>query len=101
MGLGFRLDAAADYLGLTDAELHEQLRDGKSLADVAKAQNKSVDGLKAALKRAVTAELDEAVKDKRLTEAQKSKILADVDARLDEMVNNTRPPGGPFKRRWR
>jgi hypothetical protein len=49
----------------------------------------------------VTAELDEAVKDKRLTEAQKSKILADVDARLDEMVNNTRPPGGPFKRRWR
>ena len=102
MGPGFKLDAAADYLGLTRQKLHEQLRDGKSLADVAKAQNKSVDGLKAALKTALTKELDQAVKDKRLTEAQKTKILADVDARLDEVVNNTRPPGPPqLKRRWR
>ena len=83
-------------------QLHEQLRDGKSLADVAKAQNKSVDGLKAALKSELTAKLDQAVKDKRLTEAQKTKMLADIDARLDEIVNNTRPPGGPrLKRRWR
>jgi hypothetical protein len=102
LGIGFRLDAAADYLGLTRPQLHEQLRGGKSLADVAKARNKSVDGLKTALKTAVTAELDKAVKDKRLTEAQKTKILADVDARLDEIVNHTGPRGGPgLKRRWR
>jgi membrane-bound lytic murein transglycosylase B len=103
MGLGFRLDAAADYLGLTAAQLREQLRDGKSLADVAKAQNKSVDGLKAALKSALTAELDQAVKDKKLTEAQKTRILANADARIDAIVENTRPRGGPreFKRRWR
>jgi hypothetical protein len=102
LGLGFRLDEAADYLGLTRQQLHEQLRNGKSLADVAKAQNKSVDGLKTALKNALTAQLDKAVKDKRLTEAQKTKILADVDARLDEVVNNTGPRGGPgLKRRWR
>ena len=98
-GLGFRIDAAADYLGLTRDQLHEQLRDGKSLADVAKAQNKSVDGLKAALKAALTKELDQAVADKRITAAQKTKILADVDARLDEIVNNDGPPG--LKRRWR
>ena len=101
-GAGFRLDAASDYLGLTREQLHEQLRDGKSLADVAKAQNKSVDGLKAALKTALTAELDEAVKDKRITEAQKTKILANIDARLDKIVNSERPAGGPrLKHRWR
>ncbi len=101
-GIGFGLREAATYLGLTVEQLHAQLRDGKSLADVAKAQNKSVDGLKAALKSQLTAKLDQAVKDKRLTEAQKTKMLADIDARLDEIVNNTRPPGGPMpKRRWR
>ncbi len=100
--IGFGLDAAAKYLGLTEAQLHEQLRDGKSLADVAKAQNKSVDGLMAVLKIALTAKLDQAVKDKHLTEAQKTRILAGIDARLDDIVNNTRPAGpGPFKRRWR
>jgi hypothetical protein len=103
MRLGFGLDAAADYLGLTEAQLREQLRDGKSLADVAKARNKSVDGLKAALKSALTTKLDEAVKDNHLTEAQKSRILAGIDARLDDIVNNAPPMGGPhpFKRRWR
>src|SRR6185436_8515439 len=75
-GLGFRLDEAATYLGLTRDKLHEQLEAGKSLADVAKAQNKSVDGLKAAMKAALTKELDQAVKDKKLAEAQKTKILA-------------------------
>ena len=101
--IGFGLRAAADYLGLTMEQLHEQLRDGKSLADIAKAQNKSVDGLKAALKSELTAKLDQAVKNQRLTEAQKTKMLADVDARLDEIINNTRPPGAPreLKRRWR
>src|SRR5438552_8962823 len=35
------LEAAASYLGLTDAQLHTKLESGKSLADVAKAQGKS------------------------------------------------------------
>ena len=43
------LGPAAKYLGVTDQQLFSDLRAGRSLADVAKAQNKSVDGLKAAL----------------------------------------------------
>jgi hypothetical protein len=100
---GVGLDEAAKYLGLTEAQLRERLRDGKSLADVAKEQKKSVDGLKSALKDALTARLDEAVKDKRLTEAEKNRILRNIDDRLDAIVNGKRPDGppGPFKRRWR
>ena len=101
-GLGFGIEGAADYLGLTEAQLREQLQDGKSLADVAKARNKDVAGLKAALKANLTTKLDEAVKDGQLTEAQKTRILADADKRIDDLVNGTKPrrPDGP-KFRWR
>ena len=45
------------------------------------------------MKAAVTKQLDQAVKDKHLTEAQKTKILADIDKRLDDIINGTRPSG--------
>jgi ribosomal protein S20 len=92
---GLGLDDAATYLGLTEDKLRQQLETGKSLADVAKAQNKDLTGLKAALKTAITKQFDEAVKDGHLTEAQKTKMLADVDQRIDDIVNNTRPADGP------
>ena len=38
------LAAAATYLGLTEAELRTELQAGKTLAQVAKAKDKSVDG---------------------------------------------------------
>jgi len=91
------LDGAAEYLGLTDAQLRERLRDGDSLADIANAENKSVDGLKAAIKSGITAKLDEAVKAGKLTEAQKTRMLRNVDERIDAIVNNERPR----LRRWR
>jgi hypothetical protein len=91
-GFGFGLDGAADYLGLTQRQLREQLQSGKSLADIAKATNgKSVDGLKAALKAKVSARLAEAVKDKHLTQEQADKIAAELDSHLDDLVNNTPP----------
>jgi hypothetical protein len=81
------LDAAAKYLGLTDAQLRAQLQSGKSLADVAKARNKPLAGLKSAIEAAVKSDLDKAVSDKRLTQAQEDRILSDLHGRLDEIVN--------------
>ena len=104
-GFGPGLDGAADYLGLTEAQLREQIRDGKSLADVAKAQNKSVDGLKAALKAKITERLDQAVKDGHLTADQRTKALANVDQMLDDVIDGKppTPPDGPRRPhlRWR
>lgn len=102
LAFGFGFEGAASYLGLTEEQLHEQLRDGKSLADIAKAQNKDVAGLKAALKANLTKKLDEAVKDGHLTEARKTEILKDADARIDDLINGTPPkrPDGP-RFRWR
>lgn len=81
------LDAAAEYLGLTEAKLRAQLESGKTLAQVAKAQDKSVDGLIAALKADAKQKLDAAVKAGRLTQAQETRMLADLDQRLGDFVN--------------
>ncbi len=81
------MDAAAKYLGLTEAKLRDQLDSGKTLAEVAKAQNKSVDGLIAALKDDAKQKLDAAVKAGRLTQAQETRILADLDQRISGFVN--------------
>ena len=95
-GFGFRggafLDAAATYLGLTDDQPRTQLESGKSLADVANAQNKSVDGLKQAMIAALQSKLDQAVKDGRLTSDQENQILADFKAHVDDLINGTLPP---------
>jgi predicted DNA-binding protein (UPF0251 family) len=92
------LDAAAGYLGLTDAQLHTQLESGKSLADVAKARNKSVDGLVQALVDSAKKKLDAAVSAGRLTQSQADSMLADLKSHVTAFVNGTepqRPDGGP------
>jgi hypothetical protein len=81
------IDAAAKYLGLTDKQLLGKLKAGKSLADVAGDQSKSVDGLKSAIKGSVKSYLDQAVKAKKLTQAQEDKILGNLDQRLNDLVN--------------
>jgi hypothetical protein len=81
------LDAAASYLGLTEAELESRLEGGKTLAQIAKAQGKSVDGLKAAMLADVRARLDEAVKDGRLTKARAQQALKGLEARIDNLVD--------------
>jgi len=80
------LDAAATYLGVTAAELKTSLSDGSTLAEIATAKGKSVDGLKDALVTAAKADLAQAVKDGRLTEAQQAEITADLPDRIDDLV---------------
>ena len=94
---GDRLSAAADYLGLGVSELRNRLANGQSLADVAKARGKSVDGLKQAILDAVKKKLDAAVSGGALTKDQAKTVLDELQARIDGLVNRTfRGPGlGP------
>jgi hypothetical protein len=81
------LDAAASYLGVTEEALRTSLSNGSTLADIAKEQGKSVAGLKAALVAAAKADIAQAVKDGKLTEAQQTELLADLSERIDGLVN--------------
>jgi len=97
---GFRgLDVAASYLALSATELRSQLEGGKSLADVAKAQDKSVDGLIQALVDDAKKHLDEAVSQGRLRADDEQQILSDIKRRISGFVNGDFPrgfgPGGP------
>jgi hypothetical protein len=81
------LDAAADYLGLTESQLRTQLNSGKTLAEIAKSRDKSVDGLIAALKADTKKKLDAAVTAGRITKADEQRILGDLDQRLQDFVD--------------
>jgi len=87
------LPAAAKYLGLSETQLESKLESGKTLAQVAKDEGKSVDGLVAALRTDLKQKLDQAVSDGRLTKAQEEQVLAAADQRLNDLVNGKFPAG--------
>lgn len=84
------LAIAARYVGLTRAQLATELRAGRSLAQVATARGKSVDGLEAALLAPVKRKLDRAVATGRLDAARAAAMLARAEARIERLVNRTR-----------
>lgn len=86
--------AIASYLGLTPAQLREQLRIGKTLAQIAIAQGKSVSGLEDAISADVQAHLDQAVANGRLSAAQEQALLTRLKARLDDLFNHAFPALG-------
>jgi len=91
---GASLAAAAKYLGLTEAELRTQLESGKTLAETAKAQGKSVDGLKKAITADAKTKLDAAVKAGTITQAQADELLKRATDHVDDLVNGKIGPHG-------
>jgi hypothetical protein len=83
---GVSLDAAATYLGLSQADLRTELESGKTLAEIASAQGKTAAGLKQALSDAAKSSLDGAVKAGKLTQAQADELLTRLEARLDDLI---------------
>ena len=83
--------AAAKYLGVTELQLFQQLGNGKSLAQIAKAKGKSITALKAAMLAALKARLDRAVAAKRLPSSDEQALLKALSARLDIQINQAGP----------
>jgi hypothetical protein len=85
------LDAAASFLGVTEANLRTALDGGKTLAQIAEDRGRSVDGLVNALVDDAEAELAAAVKAGRLTDAQRDSIVSGLQERITSLVNGERP----------
>jgi hypothetical protein len=90
-----KLDAAATYLGLTEDQLHTQLENGKTLAQIAQDQGKSASGLVDALVGEAKKHLDAAVAAGRLTKAQATEMLDGLRTRINSLVNSKGLDGGP------
>ena len=82
------LRAVTNYLEITPRALLEQLRSGKSLAEIAASMpGKSADGLKQAMLARIKVRLDKAVTAGRLSAAQEQAILTTAASRLDVLLN--------------
>lgn len=81
------LQAVAQQLGITERELVQEVRGGKSLAQVAAEHNVSRDQLKATMHDTLKAELDQAVTNGKLTQTQADAALARFDANLDRIID--------------
>jgi hypothetical protein len=91
-----KLEAAATYLGLTEAELRERLQDGKTLAEIARDEGKAVDGLVDALVSEATEKIDEAVENVRLAEEQATELKDGLEERTQDLVEGELR-AGPFR----
>ena len=86
--------AISSYLGLTADELRTDLQSGKTLAQLATAQGKTVSGLEDAIVAGAKTNLDAAVAAGTLTAAQEATKLADLQSHVADIVNSTGPPAG-------
>lgn len=75
-------------LGIDSATLKTELKNGKSLAEIAQAKNIAKDTLVAKIQSAIGANLDQAVKDQKLTSDQAAKIKANLPQKIEAMVTN-------------
>jgi polyhydroxyalkanoate synthesis regulator phasin len=82
---GALLKAAASYLGMTEAELREALRD-QTLADLARENGKTAAGLVDELVATQTKRIDEAVDEGRLTDEQAADLKEGLEARMEALV---------------
>lgn len=84
----------AQFLKLEPRELAQELRTGKSLAEVAQAKGKSRDDLKAFLTDRAKTRLDKLVADGRLTREQADARLKALTERLDQAIDRKHQAGG-------
>jgi hypothetical protein len=83
-GRSLSIDATAQYLGITQGEVREELRIGGSLADVARTHGGTVDGLQQAIEAEVSRRLQGLTDEERLRLA----------ARLDDILRRDGRPAG-------
>jgi hypothetical protein len=88
-------EAAAKVLGMSAEDIRSALREGTTLAELAKKQGKSETTLINALVDAAKTQLAAAVKDGKLTQAQADAIEKNLPEQVKRIVENGRGGFGP------
>jgi polyhydroxyalkanoate synthesis regulator phasin len=91
-------DTAAEYLGMSEAELREAMRD-QTLAQIAKEKGKTAAGLVNELVATQTKRIDEAVDEGKLTDEQAASLKEGLESRMEALVNGElrRPHAGKHR----
>jgi hypothetical protein len=83
------MDAAADYIGISETALAAARHDGKSLAQVAVEHGKTVDGLRKAVVAAFEVRLQAALTAGTVTQTQAAQLRTQFEARVQAMLERT------------
>lgn len=97
-GKGPGFEAAATALGIEPSELMQQLRDGKTIAQVAADKGVDVQTVIDAMVAELSTHLDEEVAEGDLTQEEADARKAEATERITTMVNEGMPAGGPMGR---
>jgi hypothetical protein len=81
----FLLADAADAIGISEDALMSRLRDGRSLAAIAKARGTTLAEVKAAVKQAATRRLDADLKAGRTTQAEHDEAVDHLDEEIGRL----------------
>jgi hypothetical protein len=87
-------NAAAKEIGVSLADLKQARKDGKSIAQVAKDHNKSVDDVVNAIVKQATSDIDQMVKDGKLDSKKADQIKQKLPDRAKTLVNREPKQGG-------
>jgi transposase-like protein len=85
--------AAATEIGVSADQLKDALKNGKSIAQVAKEHDKSVDDVVDAIVKESTSDIDQAVKDGKLDSSKADEIKQKLRDRVKKLVNRERRGG--------
>lgn len=88
-----RLGPVTKYLGITPQELRSELRAGKSLAQIATAHGKTVDGVVDAVVAPAKARLDRAVANGHLTRQRADELLGRLTDAVETAVQRVHAGG--------
>ncbi|MBB6444955.1 hypothetical protein [Bacillus benzoevorans] len=94
---GTMSEVVAKELGLTVEELHAARSEGKSIAAIAEEKGIAVDTLISKMMEARKAELNQLVKDRKITEEQMNLMLENMDANMKTAIE--RESTGPMNGR--
>lgn len=83
------LQATTSYLGVDLRTIFQDLRSGRTLADIAVAQGKTADGLTAAITTAVKAKLDAQVSAGHITQQQETDFLTQLQTNVTALVTGS------------
>ena len=87
----------AGFLNITPEQLRQDLQNGQSLSDLAKAAGKTTDQLKSFLTDEATKQIDAMVASGKITQDQGAKMKQAFTGNLDPVINGKLPQGGmPF-----
>jgi len=81
------VESSAGAMGMTADELRDELRAGKSIADVATERNVSIDDVKARITSDAQAKLAGLVEEGRIDQARADSAMERLNAHLDAIVN--------------